>query len=81
MEGGTEHEANVYAFAHELSARLLEDQIVVVGNGSANVVCGHANIMKKGQRFISNSGIASMGYGLPAPSEPALQDLTTILSW
>ena len=66
MEGGTEHEANVYAFAHELSARLLEDQIVVVGNGSANVVCGHANIMKKGQRFISNSGIASMGYGLPA---------------
>lgn len=66
MEGGTENEANVYAFAHELSARLLEDQIVVVGNGSANVVCGHANIMKKGQRFISNSGIASMGYGLPA---------------
>ncbi len=66
MNGGTETEANVYAFAHEMSSRLQEDQIVVVGNGSANVVCGHGNIVKKGQRFISNSGIASMGYGLPA---------------
>lgn len=74
MEGGTESEANVYAFAHELSARLLEDQIVVVGNGSANVVCGHANIMKKGQRFISNSGIASMGYGLPASIGACIAD-------
>lgn len=76
MEGGTEHEANVYAFAHELSKRLLEDQIVVVGNGSANVVCGHANIMKKGQRFISNSGIASMGYGLPASIGACIADST-----
>lgn len=66
LEGGTDTEANVYAFAHEMSRRLNEGQIVVVGNGSANVVCGHGNIMKKGQRFISNSGIASMGYGLPA---------------
>lgn len=74
MEGGTETEANVYAFAHELSERLLEDQIVVVGNGSANVVCGHANIMKKGQRFISNSGIASMGYGLPASIGACIAD-------
>ena len=66
LEDGTDTEANVYAFAHEMSGRLNEGQIVVVGNGSANVVCGHGNIMKKGQRFISNSGIASMGYGLPA---------------
>ena len=66
LEDGTETEANVYAFARLMSERLNEGQIVVVGNGSANVVCGHGNIMKKGQRFISNSGIASMGYGLPA---------------
>ncbi len=66
LEGGTGTQANVYAFAYEMSRRLNEGQIVVVGNGSANVVCGHGNIMKKGQRFISNSGIASMGYGLPA---------------
>ena len=43
-----------------------EDQITVVGNGSACVVGGHAYIIKKGQRFISNSAIASMGYDLPA---------------
>ena len=76
MEGGTETEANVYAFAHEMSSRLNEDQIVVVGNGSANVVCGHGNIMKKGQRFISNSGIASMGYGLPAAIGACVADHT-----
>lgn len=66
LKDGTATEANVYAFAHEMSDRLSEGQIIVVGNGSANVVCGHSSIMKKGQRFISNSGIASMGYGLPA---------------
>lgn len=66
LEDGTDTEANVYAFAHEMSSRLNEGQTVVVGNGSANVVCGHGSTMKKGQRFISNSGIASMGYGLPA---------------
>lgn len=66
LEDGTETQANVYAFAHEMSSRLNENQIMVVGNGSANVVCGHGAVMKKGQRFISNSGIASMGYGLPA---------------
>ena len=30
------------------------------------MVGGHAYVMKKGQRFISNSAIASMGYDLPA---------------
>lgn len=74
MEDGTETEANVYAFASEMSGRLNEGQIVVVGNGSANVVCGHGNIMKKGQRFISNSGIAAMGYGLPAAIGACIAD-------
>lgn len=59
-------EANVYALVQELSSRLSENQITVVGNGSACVVGGHAYIIKKGQRFISNSAIASMGYDLPA---------------
>ena len=59
-------EANVYAVVEALSSRLSEDQITVVGNGSACVVGGHAYIMKKGQRFLSNSAIASMGYDLPA---------------
>jgi len=58
--------ANVYAFVKELSSSLPEDQHTVVGNGSACVVGGHAYVIKKGQRFFTNSAIASMGYDLPA---------------
>lgn len=63
---GEEEDANVYAFMKEMSSRLKEVQVIVVGNGSACVVGGHACIIKQGQRFISNSAIASMGYDLPA---------------
>lgn len=58
--------ANVYCFMKELSRRLPEGQLIVTGNGSACVVGSHACVMKKGQRFIINSGAASMGYDLPA---------------
>lgn len=58
--------ANVYAFIKELSRRLPEDYMTVVGNGSACVVGSHGYEIKKGQRFIINSAIASMGYDLPA---------------
>jgi acetolactate synthase-1/2/3 large subunit len=57
---------NVYAFIKELSSRLSEGQVTVVGNGSACVVGSHAYVIKKDQRFIINSAIASMGYDLPA---------------
>ena len=57
---------NVYAFIKELSKRLNEGQITVVGNGSACVVGSHGYVIKKNQRFIINSAIASMGYDLPA---------------
>lgn len=63
---GEEEDANVYALMKEMSSRLKEEQVIVVGNGSACVVGGHACIIKQGQRFISNSAIASMGYDLPA---------------
>lgn len=59
-------QTNVYAFIKELSSRLSENQVTVVGNGSACVVGSHAYVMKKGQRFIINSAVASMGYDLPA---------------
>lgn len=71
---GGHEEANVYAFIRELSRRLSENQITVVGNGSACVVGGHAYVIKKGQRFISNSAIASMGYDLPAAIGACLAD-------
>lgn len=57
---------NVYAFIKELSGRLSENQVTVVGNGSACVVGSHAYVIKKGQRFIINSAVAAMGYDLPA---------------
>lgn len=58
--------ANVYCFIKELSRRLPQGQITVTGNGSACVVGSHAYVIKEDQRFIINSGAASMGYDLPA---------------
>lgn len=73
-ENGEQEPANVYAFIKELSSRLSENQITVVGNGSACVVGGHAYVIKKGQRFISNSAVASMGYDLPAAIGACMAD-------
>lgn len=57
---------NVYAFVKLLSSKLAEGQITVGGNGSACVAGGQTYMIKKNQRFITNSGVASMGYDLPA---------------
>jgi len=57
---------NPYCFIDRLFNHLQEDQIVVAANGSACVVGFQAAIIKKGQRFFTNSGAASMGYDLPA---------------
>lgn len=58
--------ANVYAFIKYLSRQLPENSLTAVSNGACCVV-GHQNyVIKKGTRFIINSAIASMGYGLPA---------------
>lgn len=69
-----EDKANVYAFIKELSNALNEGQITVVGNGSACVVGSHAYTIKRGQRFIINSAIASMGYDLPAAIGACIAD-------
>ena len=57
---------NPYAFVKKLSDRLPEGYTTVVGNGTACVVGSHAYTIKKDQRFIINSAVASMGYDLPA---------------
>lgn len=57
---------NAYAFIKELSKRLNENELIVSANGTACVVGCNALEIKKGQRFILNSGAASMGYDLPA---------------
>ena len=59
-------ECNVYALVEKLSERAEENQITAVGNGSPCVAGGQSYIIKKGTRFISQDGVASMGYGLPA---------------
>ena len=66
--------ADVKDLLEELEAVLDEGQITVVGNGSACVAGGHAWIIKPGQRFITNSAIASMGYDLPAAIGACVED-------
>ena len=74
MNHGDDEPANVYALVKELSSRLKEGQITVVGNGSACVAGGHGYMIKKGQRVITNSAIASMGYDLPAAIGACMAD-------
>lgn len=57
---------NPYAFLKELTGCLPEDTAVVCGNGSACVMTFQAAVIKKGQRYFTNSGCAAMGYGFPA---------------
>ena len=63
---GSDEPANIYEFFNMLSDKLSEDQITVVGNGSACVAGGQAYKIKDGSRFISQDAVASMGYDLPA---------------
>lgn len=58
--------ANVYAFIQYLSDSLPGGNMTVVSNGSACVVGSHNYVIKKDARFLINSAVASMGYGLPA---------------
>ena len=57
---------NVYAFMRHMSSQLPENSLTAVSNGAC-CVAGHQDYMiKNGTRFIINSAVASMGYGLPA---------------
>ena len=55
-----------YNFTYTLTKCLKENDIFVMANGSACVCTFQNAVVKKNQRFILNSGDASMGYGLPA---------------
>jgi acetolactate synthase-1/2/3 large subunit len=57
---------NPYQFMKVLFEKLSDDDVVVCGNATATVVSFQAASLKMGQRLISNSGAASMGYDLPA---------------
>jgi acetolactate synthase-1/2/3 large subunit len=57
---------NPYDFIDKLFEMLGPDDAVVCGNATACIVPYQASKLKKGERLISNSGSASMGYDLPA---------------
>ena len=57
---------NTYDFVERLFQKLGPEDAVVLGNAAACIVPYQAANLKKGQRLISNSGSASMGYDLPA---------------
>lgn len=57
---------NPYDFVDRLFDLLGSDDAVVCGNATACIVPYQTAKLKKGQRLISNSGSASMGYDLPA---------------
>ncbi len=58
--------ANVYAFIRQLTDKLPEGALIAVSNGACCVVGHQTSVIKTGTRFIINSAVASMGYGLPA---------------
>ena len=58
--------ANTYRFYDVLSDLMKEDDILCVSCGTSRVAGSQTFRIKKGQRFITNSSTASMGYGLPA---------------
>ena len=57
---------NVYAFMDALSRECGGNSITVVANGSASVVGSQSFYIAKGQRFLMNCALSSMGYGLPS---------------
>ena len=54
-----------YKFIEELSELLPEDAVVVTDMGTAFTCTFQAAKMKKGQRWLTASGHAPMGYGIP----------------
>jgi acetolactate synthase-1/2/3 large subunit len=64
---------NPYVFVSELFAQLDERETIVTANGSAYVCTFQLDVLKKGQRLFTNSGCASMGYGLPAAIGAAVE--------
>lgn len=57
---------NMYVFFDELSRRLPEGAKVVCGNGAPCMAGFQSFHIKRGTRLYHNSGVAAMGWGLPA---------------
>lgn len=55
-----------YYFVEKLIEQFKDDEVVVGSNGTAFLLPFQVGKVKENQRYIWNSGDASMGYGLPA---------------
>ena len=55
-----------YYFVKKLIEQFKEDELVIGSNGTAFLLPFQVGKVKENQRYIWNSGNASMGYGLPA---------------
>ena len=62
----TDKPLNPYVFCRKLFENMAEDDVCITGNGSACVIGFQSAVIKSGTRLFTNSGCASMGYGLPA---------------
>ena len=63
---GAKGSVNTYYFIDLLSEELKEDDIIVTDMGMSFQCTMQGMKLKKGQRLFTQSGLASMGYGLPA---------------
>lgn len=59
-------EIDAYHFTNELSKLMKADDVLTMANGSACVCPFQTSEIKRGQRYILNSGDASMGFELPS---------------
>lgn len=57
---------NAYAFIRRLNQLSAENELFVLANATATIGILQTADIKSGQRYITNSGDASMGYDLPA---------------
>ena len=65
---------NPYVFIDKLFPQLNQDERILCGNGSACVITFQGCRIRQGQRLFTNSGCATMGYGLPAAIGAAVAD-------
>ena len=62
----TKSPVNMYVFFDEVSKHLPEGSKIVCGNGAPCMAGFQSVHIKKGTRLYHNSGVAAMGWGLPA---------------
>jgi len=63
---GADSGVNSYVFVEELSKQLDEEAVVVTDMGTAFTCTMQTFSAKAGQRLFTSSGLAAMGFGLPA---------------